>query len=109
MSEFQMPEVHVGDMVAFHMDGDSSTDHSAAIVTSVGDQRISLAVILDGSYNIQPQNGVPHVNDPWVLQASDNSMGAWQHLDEFVNGKGAESEASPQKKTIAVKKTASSS
>lgn len=83
MSEFKMPAVELGDTVFWHLDGDDSVSPTAAIVTELGEQGISLAIVPPGTYNVQPRSGVPHCDDPRVRQMLDHDVGCWQHRDEF--------------------------
>ena len=83
MSDFKRPKVKLGDRVCWHGDADEGSPPMMALVTEVGDNKITLAIIPPGSYNIQPMSGVPHADDPRVQKLLDKDAGCWQHITEW--------------------------
>lgn len=80
-----MKTPYVGQMVHWYRSPGSAP--SAAIVTQVGANRVSLGVVYPNCLNLDPHEGVPHVDDPevdksYVHHEGSEVIGAWDFISE---------------------------
>lgn len=76
ISQYRMPAVAIGDSVMWH--DDATADPTAmALVTAVGSESITVAVLGEGYQNFIVRTGVRHIDHPnqELIRATD--QGAW--------------------------------
>lgn len=72
-----IPEVEIGEIVHWYVDGDLLTDPCAAIVTGIGLDTVNLSIMHPDLKNFQVKDGVYHLNDPRCRKAETRESGGW--------------------------------
>lgn len=72
------PAVELGDVVLWH-DEQSAAASACALVTWVGTDQVSLAVLVNGYRNFEVKEGVRHRDHPDRSMVSLADVGVWSH------------------------------
>jgi hypothetical protein len=73
-----MPEVEIGQVVHWFPDN-PGTNATAALVTGVGTETISITIFADGYVNGLTRDGVRHASDPKRRHINNEEAGCWDH------------------------------
>ncbi len=71
--------LYIGKTVLWYPVGDTSTRPCPALVLSVGDESLNLAIIQEGLRNVAFKDGVRFVKDPKVNDADKMENGLWDY------------------------------
>lgn len=80
---FVMPKAWVGKIVLWHRDNKRSDRGagSAAVVTGLGVNSVSVSVFHQGSPGVKVYEGVRHADDPWIRRQDMNDSGCWSDTE----------------------------
>ena len=78
MTSYVPPKPYVGQIVQWAQDG--QTFDAPAVVTKVGSRTLNVTVIADGFYELQPKNGVFHIDDPDRKNNNNQVAGFWDFV-----------------------------
>ena len=80
---YLMPHVECGDAVLWH-DGDEAEPTAMALVTQVGTDAVTLAVLGEGYHNFLVKTGVRHRDHPDKNAIRATDSGVWTHRTGFL-------------------------
>jgi hypothetical protein len=75
---YQMPAVEIGDSVLWH-DSQGAAPTAMALVTAVGSDNVTLAVLGEGYHNFIVKTGVRHQDHPDKRLIEQTDSGVWSH------------------------------
>lgn len=78
---YEMPKTKVGRMVWWFAPGDRSRP-TAAIVTKVGFNAISVNIIMEDRGGFRSVSGVRHISDPEARNQNFEAFGTWDETDD---------------------------
>jgi hypothetical protein len=79
---YAMPEVRVGDTVLWH-DSQDEPPTAMALVTAVGNDNVTLAVLGPGYHNFLVKEGVRHQGHPDRPLVAAAEVGVWTHAPQY--------------------------
>lgn len=80
---YKMPKCWTGLIVIHRPSSEGpNTRGVPMIITKVGSETVNGSRIMDGSFNVQPIDGVRHISDPQKLHPHFEQFGTWDYTPE---------------------------